>query len=87
MIMDAVQPTVFNPAQLYLLKLFSEIKTDEELMDIKNLVGNYYAQKMNDHLNKLWDEGILDQQRLDEINQMDIHAWLREQKSLEQGGK
>ena len=85
--MDAVQSTVFNPAQLYLLKLFSEIKTDEELMDIKNLVGNYYAQKMNDHLNKLWDEGILDQQRLDEINQMDIHAWLREQKSLEQGGK
>ena len=85
--MDAVQPTVFNPAQLYLLKLFSEIKTEEELMDIKNLVGNYYAQKMNDHLNKLWDEGILDQQRLDEINQMDIHAWLREQKSLEQAGK
>lgn len=85
--MDAVQPTVFNPAQLYLLKLFSEIRTEEELMDIKNLVGNYYAQKMNDHLNKLWDEGILDQQRLDEINQMDIHAWLREQKSLEQAGK
>ena len=84
--MDAVQPTVFNPAQLYLLKLFSEIKTEEELMDIKNLVSSYYAQKMNAHLNKLWDEGILDQRRLDEINQMDIHAWLREQKALEQAG-
>ena len=81
--MNSVQPTVFNPAQLYLLDLFSRIKSDEELNDIKQLVADYYAKKLDEHLEKLWDEGILDQKRLDEINQMDLHAWLREQKAKE----
>jgi len=81
--MNNVQPTVFNPAQLYLLDLFSRIKSDEELNDIKQLVADYYAKKLDEHLEKLWDEGILDQKRLDEINQMDLHAWLREQKAKE----
>ena len=36
--MESVQPTVFNPAQLYLLDVFSRIKSDEELNDIKQLV-------------------------------------------------
>ena len=77
------QPTVFNPAQLYLLGLFSRIKSDEELNDIRQLVSDYYAKKLDAHLEKLWDEGILDQKKLDEINEMDLHQWLREQKEAE----
>lgn len=77
------QPTVFNSAQLYLLRLFSRIKSDEELNDIKQLVSDYYAKKLDAHLEKLWDEGILDQKKLDEINEMDLHQWLREQKETE----
>lgn len=41
------QPTVFNSAQLYLLDVFSRIKSDEELNDIKRIIGNYYAQKLD----------------------------------------
>lgn len=77
------QPTVFNSAQLYLLRLFSRIKSDEELNDIKQLVSDYYAKKLDAHLEKLWDEGILDQKKLDEINEMDLHQWLRAQKETE----
>jgi hypothetical protein len=81
--MVSVQPTVFNPAQLYLLEVFSTIKSDEELNDIKQLISNYYAKKLDAELDRLWDEGILDQKRLDEINEMDLHQWLREQKEKE----
>ena len=81
--MNNIQPTVFNPAQLYLLGVFSHIKSDEELNDIKQLVSDYYAKKLDVHLNKLWNEGVLDQKRLDEINGMDLHQWLREQKEKE----
>ena len=28
---------------------------------------------MDESLNKLWDSGVLDQKRLDEINEMDLH--------------
>ena len=79
-VMENVQPTVFNPAQLYLLDVFARIKSDEELNDIKQLVSDYYAKRLDAHLNKLWNEGVLDQKRLDEINDMDLHQWLREQK-------
>lgn len=37
-------------------------------------------KKMDAHLDKLWDEGILDQKRLDEINRMDLHQLMREDK-------
>ena len=81
--MESVQTTVFNPAQLYLLDVFSRIKSEEELNDIKQLVSDYYAKKLDAHLNQLWNEGVLDQKRLDEINGMDLHQWLREQKEKE----
>ena len=82
--MNTVQRTVFNPAQLYLLEMFSRIKSDEELNDIKKLVAAYYANRLDEMTEKMWQSGELDQKRLDEINEMDLHAWLREQKIMEQ---
>ncbi len=81
--MADVQPTVFNQAQLYLLELFSHIKSDEELNDIKQLVTNYYAKKVDELARAMWESGELDQKRLDEIDKMDLHQWLREQKAKE----
>lgn len=80
------QPTVFNSAQLYLLGVFSRIKSDEELNDIKRLIADYYAKKLDDITERMWESGELDQKRLDEINDMDLHQWLREQKAKEQKG-
>lgn len=77
--MNTTKPTVFNPAQLYLLELFSTIKTEEELLEIKKIISAYYAKKMDDLLDKMWQSGELDQKRLDEINEMDLHQWMREQ--------
>ena len=85
--MEGVQPTVFNPAQLYLLGVFSHIKSEEELNEIKDLISDYYAKRLDRHMDKLWDEGILDQKRLDEINEMDLHQWLRGEKTKDQVGQ
>ena len=78
-----MEATVFNPIQLQLLRMFERNKSEAELREFQGVVSDYYAKKLNDHLNKLWDEGILSQEKLDEINRMDLHAWLREQKALE----
>ena len=78
------QPTVFNEAQLYLLDVFAGIRSKQELDDIKQLVADYYLKRLDSHLEHLWDTGALDQKRLDEINGMDLHQWLREQKAKEQ---
>lgn len=81
--MKSVRPTVFNPAQLYLLDVFSDIKTDDELLEIKKLISDYYAKKLDGMLDEMWKPGELDQKRLDEIDQMDLHQWLREKKDAE----
>ena len=60
--------------------MFSTIKSDEELNDIKQLVADYFAKKLDKMTEEMWESGELNQKRLDEINEMDLHQWLREQK-------
>lgn len=68
-----MQTTVLNPTQIHLLQMFQYMKSEEELIELKNLLFHYYSQKMDERLNELWDLGILDQKKLDEINEMDLH--------------
>lgn len=82
-----METTVFNPIQIELLRMFERNTSKEDLREFRDIISDYYAKKMSDHLNKLWDEGILDQKRLDEINEIDLHAWLRDQKTKEQTSK
>lgn len=67
------QSPVFNPIQIHLLKMFSIDKEENGLIELKNVLYDYYSKKMNNRLEELWDTGKLDQARLDEINQMDLH--------------
>lgn len=52
--------TSFNPAQLHLLKMFSFVKSEENLLEIKNLLATYFAQKIDAEMDALWDEGKID---------------------------
>lgn len=71
--MTEMRTTVFTPTQIHLLKMFQYMKTEEELIELKNLLFQYYSKKMDERLDELWDNGVLDQKRLDEINEMDLH--------------
>ncbi|MEA5427251.1 hypothetical protein [Arcicella lustrica] len=42
--------------QLELVKLFSYKVTDSQLIEIKLLLGNYFAEKASEEMDKLWDE-------------------------------
>ena len=68
-----MEATVFNPIQVHLLKMFEIDKSQKGLEELKNLLYNYYSSKMKTALYELWDSGELDQTRLDEINNMDLH--------------
>ena len=71
-----MEQTVFTPTQIHLLKMFQYMKTEEDLLEMKDVLSRHYAQKMDQRLNELWDAGILNQERLDEINKMDLHNFL-----------
>ena len=68
-----MEATVFNPIQVHLLKMFEIDKSQKGLDELKDLLYKYYSSKMQHALDALWDSGDLDQARLDEINEMDLH--------------
>lgn len=38
--------TVFNPIQLYLLKLFSRMESEQELEELQQVLSDYYFNKV-----------------------------------------
>lgn len=42
--------------QLELLKLYSVNLSDKELLEIKQLIANYFANKATEEMDKLWEE-------------------------------
>ena len=67
-----METTVFNPIQRHLLEMFSYDKSQEGLEELKEVLFQYYSKRMNTKLDELWDKGILDQKKLDEIAEMDV---------------
>lgn len=65
--------TTFNDMQVHMLQMFSVNRSRRGLTELYQVLYEHYAKRMNDRLNELWDNGVLDQQRLDEINSMDLH--------------
>ena len=65
--------TALNRTQVHLLQMFQVDDSQKGLDELKELLYSYYSKKMDESLNDLWDSGVLDQDRLDEINNMDLH--------------
>jgi hypothetical protein len=54
--MDIGSTTKFSNLQLEILKLFGRNVSDNELLDIKRLIGQYFAEKASDKADKIADE-------------------------------
>jgi len=55
--MGAKQPAYkLSNLQLELLKIFSTNLPDEQLLEIKEILANYFAEKATDEMDRLWDE-------------------------------
>lgn len=57
-----MESTPFNPVQLHLLKMFSYAKDERSLEEIKKALTAYFAQRVEEDMDKLWDEGLWDQE-------------------------
>jgi hypothetical protein len=65
-----MEATVFNNAQLHLLHMMSYIKTDEELCELKNVLSDYLAKKIDSETDMLCQQGV--------ITSETIEAWEHE---------
>lgn len=57
--------TVFNEAQLELLKMMSVFNTPEAVSDLKQAISDYFARKTEDEINKMWKEGTLNEEKVE----------------------
>ena len=58
--------------QLELLKLFSLDLSDDQLIEIKRLIANYFAEKASDEMDKLWEEKGWTNETMDEWLKDDV---------------
>jgi hypothetical protein len=68
-----MEATVFNPIQQHLLRMFSFNNSEEALQEMKSVLTAYYAKKVEKTFDQLWDDGVLDQKKLDELRTQDLH--------------
>ena len=72
-----METTVFNPVQQHLLTLFAFDGSEERLKEVKEVLFRHFSQKMDQRLDELWDAGVLDQKRLDELRGMHLRTDLK----------
>lgn len=68
-----MKSNVITPAQREVLKILSVDQSDEFAREIKEVLTRHFLSKIDAETDKLWDEGILNQDKLDEIMTEDLH--------------
>lgn len=62
----ALQAKPFSPFQIEMLELVSRVTSEVEMHDIRRMLGQYFAQRAEDALDRLWDEGVLNDSVMEE---------------------
>ena len=56
----------FTPFQIQMLELVSHVQSQQEMDDIRRMLAAYFAKRAEDEIDRLWDEGILNEQVMEE---------------------
>lgn len=56
--------------QMQMLELVSHVRSEQEMDDIRRMLAQYFANKAEDEIDKLWDDGV--------INNNVIESWKNE---------
>ena len=67
-----------NAAQLEMMNAISCIDTEEELYELKLLLSKFFSAKAQKEIDKLWDNGTLNQEKLDEIRKEHLRTPYRQ---------
>ncbi|MDE7347514.1 MAG: hypothetical protein K2N48_12350 [Muribaculaceae bacterium] len=68
-----MEARALTPVQEDLLKMFAFDHSDSFAIEIKKVLKTYLLGKIDEETTRLWNEGVLDQKRLDELRHEDLH--------------
>ena len=61
-----LQAKPFTPFQIEMLELVSRVSSEAEMQDIRLMLGQYFAKRAEDAIDRLWDEGVLNDNVMEE---------------------
>ena len=62
-----MEATAINPAQRMIIESFAASRDEQELNDLMDMLRNFYAKRLKREMQRLWDNGTLNQQALDDF--------------------
>lgn len=68
-----MEARALTPVQEDLLKMFAFDHSDSFAIEIKKVLKTYLLNKIDEETTRLWNAGVLDQKRLDELRHQDLH--------------
>ncbi len=57
--------TVFNEAQVDLINMMQWVKSPEALADLKQAISDFFAKKVQEEIDGMWERGEMTQERVD----------------------
>ncbi|MCP1381823.1 hypothetical protein [Runella salmonicolor] len=72
--MAAIQTKPMSNLQAELLKLYANNLSDEQLLEIKEMLGNYFAQKATEAMDEVWEA--------QDLTEQDMTNWTNEHNRL-----
>ena len=61
-----IQSKPFTPFQIEMLELVSRVSSEVEMQDIRRMLGQYFAKRAEDAIDRLWDDGVLNDSVMEE---------------------
>ena len=55
------QTTPFTPFQIEMMEVVANVNSEREMSDIRRMLGQYFAKRAEDAIDRLWDEGVIDE--------------------------
>lgn len=62
-----METMAINPAQRMIIESFAASRDEDELKDLMDLLRGFYATKLKREMQRLWDNGTLNQEKLDNM--------------------
>ncbi len=54
----------FNPAQLELLSTMASLTTEADLIELKQAIARFFAERADREMKRLWDDGTINEETL-----------------------
>ena len=58
---------IFTPAQKLLLNAVSHLRTEDEILELKQAVSHFFFERATKEMDKLWDAGEWNEQTLKDL--------------------